>query len=318
MQAVPEQLLKAIRDRSVLPPPPAVSALAERLRAAWGDAAQAILFYGSCLRTGEDRGGLVDLYLIVDRYHRAYSSPLWASLNKLLPPNVFYLEIPFEGRAVRAKYAVLSLTDLEQGVSPAWFHSYIWGRFAQPTALVYTRRPAVADRVCTLLGRAVLTFLARVIPRLPEEFSTEELWLRGLTLSYRTELRAERPEKMGALFHSAADHYARITAAALPALPFPVEIITGPDGRFYRTRIPAARRIRCRLAWKVRSLQGKILTLLRLLKGAFTFTGGLDYILWKIERHTGLRVEVPPRLRRHPILAVCVLGYRLYRRGAFR
>ena len=318
MQTVPVELLNAICDRSVLPPPAAVSALAERLRASWGDAVQAILFYGSCLRTGEDRGGMVDLYLIVDRYHGAYSSPLWASLNKLLPPNVFYLEIPFEERVVRAKYAVLSLADLEQGVSPAWFHSYIWGRFAQPTALVYSHRPAVAERVCALLGQAVLTFLARVIPRLPEEFSTEELWRRGLTLSYRTELRAERPEKVGALFHSAADHYARITAAALPALPFPAAIVSGSDGRLYRTRIPTARRIACRFAWKIRSLQGKILTLLRLLKGAFTFTGGLDYILWKIERHTGLRVEVPPRLRRYPILAVCVLGYRLYRRGAFR
>ncbi|MCU0538722.1 MAG: hypothetical protein MUF46_02385 [Desulfobacterales bacterium] len=318
MQALPAELLNAIRDRSVWPPPPAVAALAERLRASWGDAVLAILFYGSCLRTGEDRGGMVDLYLIVERYHGVYSSPLWASLNKLLPPNVFYLEIPFEGRVVRAKYAVLSLADLEQGVSPAWFHSYIWGRFAQPTALVYTRQPAVADRVCALLGQAVLTFLARVIPRLPEEFSTEELWLRGLTLSYRTELRAERPEKMGALYHSAADHYARITAAALPALPFPAETIAGHDGHLCRARIDAARRIRCRFAWKVRSVQGKILTLLRLLKGAFTFTGGLDYILWKIERHTGLRVEVPPRLRRRPILALCVLGYRLYRRGAFR
>lgn len=318
MQVVPKELLNAIRDRSVLPPPPAVAALADRLRASWGDPVQAILFYGSCLRTGEDRGGMVDLYLIVDRYHGAYLSPIWASLNKLLPPNVFYLEIPFEGRVVRAKYAVLSLADMEQGVSTAWFHPYIWGRFAQPTALVYARRPAVADRICALLGQAVLTFLARVIPRLPEEFSTQELWLRGLTLSYRTELRAERPEKMGALYHSAAGHYARITAAALPALPFTVETIAGNEGHLYRPRISAAGRKRCRFAWKLRSVQGKVLTLLRLLKGAFTFTGGLDYILWKIERHTGLRTEVPPRLRRRPILALCVLGYRLYRRGAFR
>ncbi len=318
MPTIPEQLLSAIRSRSAVPPPPPVRALGDRLRATWGDAVQAILFYGSCLRTGEDRGGLVDLYLIVDRYRSAYRASLWASLNQLLPPNVFYLEIPFEGRIVRAKYAVLSLEDLGKGVSPAWFHSYIWGRFAQPTALVYSRRPVVAERVCALLGQAVLTFLARVIPRLPAEFSIEELWLRGLTLSYRTELRAERPEKMGALFHSAPDHYVRITDAALPALPFPVEIIAGGHGRLYRARLSSSGRLKCRFAWKARSLQGKILTLLRLFKGAFTFTGGLDYILWKIERHTGLRVEVPPRLRRHPILAVCVLGYRLYRRGAFR
>jgi hypothetical protein len=318
MPPPPEPLMSAVRARALVPPPAAVCALGERLRAEWGEAVDAVLFYGSCLRTGEDRGGMVDLYLIVDRYHGAYRSPLWASLNKLLPPNVFYMEIPFEGRVVRAKYAVLSRGDLQRGVSPAWFHSYIWGRFAQPTALVYTRGPQTAEGICTLLAQAVVTFLSRVIPRLPAEFSTEELWLRGLTLSYRTELRAERPEKMGALFHAAPAHYDRVTDAALPALPFPVEVLDRGGRRVYRSRVSDAGRLKCRLAWQVRSLQGKMLTLLRLLKGAFTFTGGLDYLLWKIERHTGLQVEVPPRLRRRPILAVCVLGYRLYRRGAFR
>jgi hypothetical protein len=318
MRAIPEQLLKAICSRSVLLAPEPVRALGERIRAQWGSAVQAILFYGSCLRTGEDRGGMVDLYLIVDRYRSAYRSPLWAAMNRLLPPNVFYLEIPFEGRLVRAKYAVLSMRDLQTGVSPAWFHSYIWGRFAQPAALLYASRPAAADRVCAALGQAVVTFLDRVVPRLPAEFSVEQLWLRGLTLSYRTELRAERPEKMEALFHSAADHYVRITDAALPALAVPVEMTAGPGAGRYRCHLPRGLRLKSRLAWKLRSLQGKVLTLLRLLKGAFTFSGGLDYILWKIERHTGVTVEVPPRLRRHPILALCVLGYRLYRRGAFR
>lgn len=318
MREIPAALLNAIYNRSVLPVPEPVVALGESIRATWGSAVQAILFYGSCLRTGDDRGGMVDLYLIVDRYRQAYRSSLWASLNQLLPPNVFYLEIPFEGRVVRAKYAVLSMSDLGSGVSPAWFHSYIWGRFAQPTALLYANRPAVADRICALLGQAVLTFLDRVIPRLPAEFSINELWLRGLTLSYRTELRAERPEKMEALFHSAPDHYVRITDAALPALSVAVEILEGHAGRRYRSRISKGLRLKSRIAWKLRSLQGKVLTLLRLLKGAFTFSGGLDYILWKIERHTGVTVEVPPRLRRHPILALCVLGYRLYRSGAFR
>ena len=43
------------------PASPAIHALTERLLADYGEAIEAILFYGSCLRTGEDRGGLVDL-----------------------------------------------------------------------------------------------------------------------------------------------------------------------------------------------------------------------------------------------------------------
>ena len=161
MPSIPEELLNAIRSRSVLPAPPPVCALADGIRATYGAAARAILFYGSCLRTGDDRGGMVDLYVIVGRYRDAYRSSKWASLNQLLPPNVFYLEIPFEGRVVRAKYAILSMTDLEHGASPAWFHSYIWGRFAQPTVLLYASGPAVAERVCAALSQAVLTFIGR-------------------------------------------------------------------------------------------------------------------------------------------------------------
>jgi hypothetical protein len=260
---------------------------------------------------------MVDLYVIVERYRDAYRTRFWAVLNQILPPNVFYLEATAEGRVVRAKYAVLSLADLAAGTSTAWFHSYLWGRFAQPAAILYAQTPEVAEQLHQALGRAVLTFLTRVIPCAPERFSTRELWLKGLSLSYRAELRAERPEKVAGLFQSSADYFDRITTAALPLLPFRVDRIEGGEACF-ESRIPDRRRIGCGIGWRVRSLQGKILSVARLLKGAFTFSGGLDYILWKIERHTGVAVEVPPRLRRHPILALCVLSWRLYRRGAFR
>jgi hypothetical protein len=152
---------------------------------------------------------------------------------------------------------------------------------------------------------------------MPGPFSAQALWIRGLTLSYRAELRAERPGKLAGLYQASPEYYDRVTAAALPLLPFTVTRIEGDPTR-YDARPSSARRVACRAGWRLRSVQGKLLHLLRLLKGAFTFAGGLDYILWKIERHTGVAVEVPPHLKAHPILAVCVLSWRLYRRGAFR
>lgn len=315
--AIPESLAGLIRRKACQPAAAAVRALAETVTAKYGEAVQAVLFYGSCLRSGDDRGGMVDLYVIVDGYRSTYRSRTWALLNKVLPPNVFYLEISAEQRAVRAKYAILSLADLERGTSSAWFHSYLWGRFAQPAAVLYARNPEAAERVHTALAQAVMTFLARVIPCLPARFSTEDLWLTGLSLSYRAELRAERPEKLAGLFQSSSEYFEQITAAALPGLPFPVDRVEGHE-RCYESRLSFGRRWACRGGWRARSLQGKILSLLRLLKGAFTFAGGLDYILWKIERHTGVTVAVSPRLRQHPILALCVLSWRLYRKGAFR
>jgi hypothetical protein len=311
------KLADLIRRQAAQPAGVAVQALADRIRATYGDAVLGVLFYGSCLRSGDDRGGMVDLYVIVERYRDAYRSLFWAVLNKILPPNVFYLETRVEGRVVRAKYAVLSLADLRRGTSPAWFHSYLWGRFAQPAAILYARDGDSAGQLHQALGQAVLTFLTRVIPCAPPRFSPRQLWLKGLSLSYRAELRAERPEKVAGLFQASADYYDEITATVLSLLPIPVERIEDGEMRF-AARVAGWRRLGCRLAWRLRSVQGKLLSVVRLLKGAFTFSGGLDYILWKIERHTGVTVEVPPRLRRHPILAICVLSWRLYRKGAFR
>jgi hypothetical protein len=316
--ATPDALLKLIRQEACRPVPPAVQALADRIRATFGEAAAAILFYGSCLRSGDDRGGMVDLYVLVDSYRAAYPSRSLQLLNRLLPPNVFYLEVPHEGRTVRAKYAVLSLADFEQGASMQWFHSYIWGRFAQPVAIVYARDRHTGARVARALARAVVTFIRRALPCTPSPFTAGELWFKGLSLSYRAELRAERPEKLKGLVAHYAPHYEAATAAALPAVALPVTVSGRGGHARYEARIPRRTRFLCRQSWRLRFFQGKVLSVLRLLKSAFTFVGGMDYILWKVERHSGVRVDLSPRLRRHPLAAAGILAWRLYRKGGFR
>ena len=293
-------------------------ALAEEILANYGDAAQAVLFYGSCLRTGDDSEGLVDLYVLVDSYRSAYGDRLLPFLNKLLPPNVFYLELPFEDRIVRAKYAVLSVRDFRRGTSMRWFHSYLWGRFAQPAGILYARNGLVEQQVQAALAKAVMTFITRVLPRVKERFTAKDLWVGGLSLSYGAELRAEQADNLTHLYDASENYYEQVTRAAMPAVPFPFEVVTSTTPALYHARIPARTRTYGRLAWTVRRLQGKVLSVLRLLKGLSTFVGGVDYILWKIERHTGVREQLTPRLKRHPLLAAWVLSWRLYRKGGFR
>jgi hypothetical protein len=60
------------------------------------------------------------------------------------------------------------------------------------------------------------------------------------------------------------------------------------------------------------------LNLARLAKAAFTFSGGVDYIAWKIERHSGHKIEVTPFQRRHPLLAAGPALWRLWRQGVLR
>ena len=75
------KLIDQISRQISEPASPAIHALADRLIADHGDAIEAILFYGSCLRTGEDRGGLVDLYVLLDVFGEYWSYPSWANVS---------------------------------------------------------------------------------------------------------------------------------------------------------------------------------------------------------------------------------------------
>jgi hypothetical protein len=318
MLKIPLQLINAIGRNSDRTSSPAVLALIDEILARHGEAAQAILFYGSCLRSGDDLDGLVDLYLLVDDYRSAYKSRLQANLNVLLPPNVYYLEQKIEGHVVRTKYAVLSLADFQKGTSMRWFHSYLWGRFCQPTALLFARNDEVAQLVFKCFARAVLTFVRRVLPRVSPEFTARQLWGRGLALSYGAELRSESPEKRARLFDAAPEYYEEITGLTVDALSLPIHIYNNNGSPRYSVHISAGKRWLNQLAWKLRSFQGKLLSIMRLLKATATFEGGVDYILWKIERHSGVTVHVEPRLKNRPLLAMWVLSWRVYRKGGFR
>ena len=315
---IPLKLLETVRHNATKPPSSNVSLLINDIMENYGDAVQAILFYGSCFHKGEDLDGLFDLYVLVNSYSAVNRNYLHALANKLLPPNVFYLEVPGEKKTIRAKYALLSLNDLQKGTSKQWFHSYLWARFCQPTALVYARNEKVAEQVSQSLSQAILTFVNRVLPRIPQEFATRELWSKGLELTYRSEFRSEQPDKQVRLFDATPAYFEDITSKALESSSYQVKEITSQGASRYRANIPFSVRVTSRITWTVRIVQGKILSALRLIKGSLTFEGGVDYILWKIKRHSGVTLEVSPFLRRHPLLAMCLLSWRLFRRGGIQ
>jgi hypothetical protein len=302
----------------VAPDSPELQALLQSLRQAHGDSVNAILFYGSCLRSGDLLDGLVDLYLVVDSYRAFYSGGLRALANWLLPPNVFYTELQTAGGTVRAKYAVLSATDLERGTSRRWFHSYVWGRFCQPTALAWHRDDTARQQVNACKDAAVRTFLERVLPGLPESGSVRDLWQQGLQLSYAAELRAEKAGRTAELADAASAYYVAATRKAAGSLRYPLRIDGTATATRYQARIGPSSRLVSRISWPARRLQGKILSVLRLLKALFTFEGGLDYIAWKLERHSGQPVEIPDKVRRYPLIFIWGLFWQLYRRGIFR
>jgi hypothetical protein len=292
-------LADAIRAELAAPVPAGAHALTARLRAMYGPSLRAVLMYGSCLRQGDDRGGVVDLYALVDGYRPAYRSSVLAALNRLLPPNVFYLEVEMDRRTVRCKYAVLALDDLVRLTSASTFEPYFWARFAQPCALAYAADDAAREAVVTALAGAVTTFVTLVAPLAGPGADARTLWTTGWRTTYRAEVRPERPGATEALYASAAARYERITALVLPTL---------PAGAFERSTT----------LWPLRRLHAKTRFLLRILRNALIFEGGVEYVLWKIQRHSGIAIDPEWRQKRHRWLALGAEAWRLYRARAFR
>ena len=297
--------------------PPEALHLAEAIRARHGAAVAAILFYGSCLRrpSGE---GVLDFYVLVDDYASFYEGRLLAWLNAALPPNVFYLETDTPDGPLRCKYAVMSLRDFATATGETSIRPAIWARFCQPSVAVYTRDSASREAVLEACAGALRTAALRALPLLPDEHGVQRLdaesfWHALFGETYASELRTEQPETVRGLYHAAPGRYDRALRAALATLDAENALCVEAEGtRAVVTHRPGRLR-RGRRARRYRRPVAKLLAFAQLLKSAFTFGDFLPYALWKLERHTGTRLELSDRQRRHPFLYGWPLLWKLLR-----
>ena len=79
-----------------------------------------------------------------------------------------------------------------------------------------------------------------------------------------------------------------------------------------------AERSRALRWWNGKQRHGKLYSVARLAKASLTFSGGADYIAWKINRHAGTEIRLKPWQQRHPLLAAISLLPRLLKSGAVR
>jgi len=294
--------------------PPAVAELAAQLAARAPGKVVAILFYGSALRSGA-LDGVLDFYVLLDDVG-AWPAPRLARLaNRLLPPNVSYVETGCGDSTLRAKVAVLSLAQFGRGMQAASIDTTLWARFSQPSACVWARsdddRAAVVAAVC----RATATAAQWAAWLGPESGGALEFWRALYARTYGAELRVESALRSRELIDDGSERYTDLLPVAWESLGLAFDADAGGELRprlAHRDRARAARR------WALRRRLGKLINLLRLCKSAFTFDGAMDYVAWKIERHSGVRIEVSPWQRRHPLLAAPGLYWRLRSRGLLR
>ncbi|MGE0443487.1 MAG: hypothetical protein AB7S39_23625, partial [Gemmatimonadales bacterium] len=276
----------------------------------------AVLHYGSCLRR-RTLEGVLDYFVLVDSYRTAYRSRRLAVLNRLVPPNVFRIDVPTSRGVLKAKYAVLTVADFARAVGRRHPHPYVWGRFAQPAALVYCRDEPTQRAVAGAVTEAVITAVQWSLPFAAGRGGTLDLtpegtrafWLETFRRTYGTELRTEREATIAKVYDADPVRYDIVLGLALHAL----------EGRGVRRAARSGwRRLAGRAAWAVRVPAAKALAGLRLAKSIATFDDWLPYALWKLERHTGVRPVLSDRQRRHPLLFGWPVLVKVMARGAFR
>ena len=292
------------------PVEPRVAAMANALAGRYPGAARAVLFYGSCLRERRLDGLMLDFYLIVADYGAAYGKSWLATANRLVPPNVF----PFEHGGLIAKYAVLSEADFARECSIEARSVSVWARFAQPSRLVWAGDKDAREAAVAAVAEAAPTLIELTLPVLdPEAAQTPlDIWRGGFGLTYGAELRAERSNRSGSIVDSDPARYELFGLAALAEIARRRGV--GPGGEVPLIAPAAAMRKR----WRAMQRKGKVLSVVRLAKASGTYAGGIDYLAWKINRHSGAGIEIKPWQRRWPLVAALTLLPKLLRRGAIR
>lgn len=266
--------------------------------------AQAVLFYGSVLRTG-DLDGVMDFYVLTD----AVRPGLAGLASRVLWPDVSYHELAADGRTCRAKVAAMTLGQFQAAVTGERADTTIWTRFVQPCALVWAITPAVGDAVIAAVATAARTAARFAAVVGPSEGRPEDYWRALFRQTYAAEFRVEARGREASILEVAPARYAAILPAAWTADGFAFDEIGGG----VMPRLEPAERKRILSAWRLRRTLGKPLNVARLLKAAFTFEGAARYAAWKIERHTGINVPLTPWRERHVILASPGVLWRLWK-----
>lgn len=304
-------LTQLVADELAEPAMPQVQAFAQHIAGQYRGAARAVLFYGSCLRSEQLEGLMLDFYLIVSSYESAYEKPWLAKWNRRLPPNVF----PFQHDGLLAKVAILSEQDFHDLNRPGASAVSVWARFAQPSRLVWAADEEARKMAVRAISGAAPTLLNAALAFVEREVDILDLWQLGFQMTYGAELRAERKDRPSSVIAFDPGRYETFGRAALHHSMIASEmrgdkihILADPERRIMheRGRWPALRR------------RGKILTVARLAKAAFTFSGGIDYLVWKVNRHAGTDIKLRDWQRRWPLIAALFLVPKLLAKGSVR
>jgi hypothetical protein len=266
------------------------------------EAARAVVGYGSWYTRGLRKpNSFPDLYLVVDGYERCHGSALHAWMNRVLPPNVYFLwGDGADHREVRGKYNVISALDFERECSPALRDVYNAGRLTKLVWIAWVRDEPTREWLIARLVDAHRTLTPVALGLLPERFVRDDFSLELLGLSYRAEPRLEGWEHVREIHAAHAEYYRELHGILLDAFTHSTNLLEAGVRDFRKIthpRWPELARTARRLIRRSRR-RGY----LRWPRIILTEPNLVDLAANEAERKAGVHIRITPALRRHPFI----------------
>ena len=306
-------------------PDPGAARLVDALRAAVGASElRAVLLFGSRLvQASPDRYSAYDLVVVCEDYRAFYQGlgrvgatrrppALVAALNRVLAPNVIALAPNGWESGPVAKIMVIEPDAFDRALGPRAPDHFLKGRLVQQVALLHARDDASAAWVEARLDGARADVPRWVGPFLESPFTAEPAARRMLELSYAGEIRPEAGDRVRQVFDAQRTFLVGMLERILDDAVARERLIRidGAEPTYRFARPPGALD---RLPVRLYFLRSKARATARWLKHVVTFDNWLDYLARKVQRRTGMRVEISRWERRLPLLLLWPKALRVLR-----
>ena len=197
-----------------------------------------------------------------------------------------------------AKCCVLSLGDLGRACGPRPADHFVRARLFQQVHLVHARDEAGRRAATAAIVAARRGTFGWSRPFLPVTFDARRYARTLLEISYAAEIRPEAPQHIDVLVSAQSPTLVPVFDALLRALAARGVLAREADA-FRDTRPPGAIGRALARGWFARS---KARATLRWLKYVALYDDWLDYVVRKVERRSGVTLELTERERRWPLL----------------
>jgi len=244
-----------------------------------------------------------DLFVIYEKPWFSFkTSPLNYLISYILPPTVTFKSFKDEKNTFNTKINYLFYFQAEKETSPSISDLHIAGRFSKRMALVFANSERDRDTAVKLQMNAIWLLTPLCLALLKEEFTTEEFALELLSLSYQAEVRIVERKKVMSLFEQEKAYYLELFDTLLHLFFGFYKWGYRIDKDLWRVNLSLEEKRKLYNWYRLIIYQSRIRSVFRWPKYMITVEDWLDYILKKLERHTGIRLDLPEHVKQYPLI----------------